>query len=192
SSAGGGAGGCGSCPCWASVSCAWPTGSAGAVRSPTSCACSSGRVGRRPTSPPGRWSGRRWAPRCWAKYAARRPIRSRPSRGWRVRRMTSSAGLGLGVGWRPELAAPIHRRPDLGFVEIVAEAFAGERPLPLALRNLMRRGVAVVPHGVRLSLGGSERLDRDRVVALAGLAERVGAPLVSEHVAFVRGGGVEA
>lgn len=108
--------------------------------------------------------------------------------------MTAPAGLGLGlgVGWRPELAATIHRRADLGFVEIVAEAFPTGRPLPLALRDLRRRGVAVVPHGVRLSLGGADRPDPYRLAALADLALRVDAPLVSEHVAFVRGGGVEA
>src|SRR5205085_90607 len=43
-----------------------------------------------------------------------------------------------------------------------------------------------------LSLGGAEPLDRDRLTALASLAERVAAPLVSEHIAFVRGGGVES
>src|SRR5262249_21028984 len=34
-------------------------------------------------------------------------------------------------------------------------------------------------------------IDRERLASLAALAERFGAPLVSEHVAFVRGGGRE-
>ena len=50
----------------------------------------------------------------------------------------------------------------------------------------------MVPHGVRLSLGSADEPDPARVGHLAGLAERLGAPLVSEHVAFVRGGGLEA
>ena len=50
----------------------------------------------------------------------------------------------------------------------------------------------MVPHGVRLSLGSAGEPDPARVGHLAGLAERLGAPLVSEHVAFVRGGGLEA
>ena len=54
-------------------------------------------------------------------------------------------------------------------------------------------GVPVVPHRVRLSLGSAGAApDPARVGHLAGLAERLGAPLVSEHVAFVRGGGLEA
>ena len=50
----------------------------------------------------------------------------------------------------------------------------------------------VVPHGVRLSLGSPGPPDPARFAALAHLAERVDAPLVSEHIAFVRAGGVEA
>ena len=101
-------------------------------------------------------------------------------------------GLGLGIGWRPALAPLVLRRPDLGFVEIVAEAHPARRPLPLALVEANRRGLPVIPHGVGLSLGGAEPPDPQRVESLAALARRVGAPLVSEHVAFVRAGGVEA
>lgn len=103
-----------------------------------------------------------------------------------------SAGLGLGLGWRHALAAVPLRRADLGFVEVVAEALPACRPLPPALLAARRRGVQVVPHGVRLSLGGAERPDPARLAHLADLAVRLGSPLVSEHVAFVRAGGREA
>jgi uncharacterized protein len=107
--------------------------------------------------------------------------------------MTTSSvpRLGLGIGWRPEIALLIDRRRDLGFVEVVAEDFDARGPLPAPIERLRRQGVAVVPHGVSLSLGGAEPLDRGRLDALAKLARRVGAPLVSEHIAFVRGGGLE-
>ena len=29
--------------------------------------------------------------------------------------------MGLGIGWRPEMAVLIERRPDLGFVEVLAD-----------------------------------------------------------------------
>jgi uncharacterized protein len=58
--------------------------------------------------------------------------------------------------------------------------------------ELRGRGVAVVPHGVRLSLGGAEPLDPVRVTHLAACAAALDAPLVSEHVAFVRAGGRES
>jgi uncharacterized protein (UPF0276 family) len=100
--------------------------------------------------------------------------------------------LGLGIGWRPELAGFITARPDLGFVEVVAETLPPEQPLPPALAKLRARRLPVIPHGVRLSLGGAEPPEPARVAHLAGLAQRLDAPLVSEHIAFVRAGGLEA
>lgn len=108
--------------------------------------------------------------------------------------MTASrvSPLGLGIGWRPELALSIDRRRDLGFIEVVAEDIAANAALPEPIELLRRRGVVVIPHGVTLSLGGAEPLDRRRLDHLARLAERVNAPLVSEHLAFVRAGGHES
>jgi uncharacterized protein (UPF0276 family) len=105
---------------------------------------------------------------------------------------TQLPALGLGIGWRPELALAIDRRRDLGFVEVVAENIDPARPLPPALKALRARGVTVIPHGISLSLGGAEPIDRRRVKRLADLARRFDSPLVSEHIAFVRAGGVEA
>ena len=99
---------------------------------------------------------------------------------------------GVGIGWRPELAGFVARHQGLGFAEVVAEGIHPGQPLPAGLGDLLERGVPVVPHGVRLSLGSAGEPDPARVQHLAGLAERLGAPLVSEHVAFVRGGGLEA
>ena len=99
--------------------------------------------------------------------------------------------LGLGIGWRPQLALAIERRHDLGFVEIVAENIDPDA-IPPALIALRERGLKIVPHGISLSLGGAEPLDQGRVRRLADLARRLDSPLVSEHIAFVRAGGVEA
>ena len=99
---------------------------------------------------------------------------------------------GVGIGWRPELAGFAERRHGLGFAEVVAESIHDDQPLPAGLADLLERGVPVIPHGVRLSLGSAEVPDPARVGHLAALAERLGAPLVSEHLAFVRAGGLEA
>ena len=64
--------------------------------------------------------------------------------------------------------------------------------VPPAVDALRERGLRVIPHGISLSLGSAVPLDRARMKRLATLARRVDAPLVSEHIAFVRGGGVEA
>jgi uncharacterized protein (UPF0276 family) len=77
-------------------------------------------------------------------------------------------------------------------VEIIAEDFDPWGPLPVPIEELRRRGVAVIPHGIGLSLGGAEPPEERRLAALARLAMRLDAPLVSEHVAFVRAGGMES
>jgi hypothetical protein len=99
---------------------------------------------------------------------------------------------GIGIGWRPEIAGFVAELPGLRFAEVVAESVPAHAPLPAGLQDLTRRGVAVVPHGVSLSLGGAEPVDPHRVAHLAAVADRLNAPLVSEHIAFVRAGGVEA
>jgi uncharacterized protein (UPF0276 family) len=100
--------------------------------------------------------------------------------------------LGLGIGWRPELALAIDRHPGLGFVEVMAEDLDPFEPLPASLERLRLRGLPLIPHGVTLSLGGVEEIDGDRVAALGRLATRLGAPLVSEHLSFIRAAGLES
>jgi uncharacterized protein (UPF0276 family) len=99
--------------------------------------------------------------------------------------------LGVGIGWRPDIAGFVAGLPGLRFTEVVAESIHVSH-LPSDLLALRDRGVAVVPHGVKLSLGGAESVDPRRVAHLAACADLLGAPLVSEHVAFVRAGGAEA
>jgi uncharacterized protein (UPF0276 family) len=100
--------------------------------------------------------------------------------------------LGLGVGWRPELALAIERERRLGFIEMLAEDFDPEGPFPAAIDRLRERGTRIVLHGVGLSLGGAERPEPRRLSLLARLAERLGVALISEHIAFVRAGGLES
>ncbi|GCD42167.1 DUF692 domain-containing protein [Streptomyces paromomycinus] len=96
--------------------------------------------------------------------------------------------LGTGIGWRPEIADGIAELPGVDWVEVVAENICPGH-LPPALQALRARGTTVVPHGVSLGLGGAGRPDAARLAALAERAEALGAPLVTEHIAFVRAGG---
>jgi uncharacterized protein (UPF0276 family) len=108
-----------------------------------------------------------------------------------MREQSTIRRLGPGVGWRPQIDAAIAGAEGLGFVEVIAEAI-GAHGLPGGVAAARERGLQVVPHGVSLSLGGAERPDRGRLAHLAAVAERVDAPLVSEHIAFVRAGGRES
>ncbi|MFI9054770.1 DUF692 domain-containing protein [Streptomyces anulatus] len=96
--------------------------------------------------------------------------------------------LGIGIGWRPEIAAEVESLSGIDWVEAVAENLCADH-LPDSLVRLRERGVTVVPHGVALGLGGADRPDPVRLASLAARAELLGAPLVTEHIAFVRGGG---
>ncbi|WP_371668572.1 DUF692 domain-containing protein [Streptomyces sp. NBC_00289] len=96
--------------------------------------------------------------------------------------------LGTGIGWRPEIADAVERMPGIDWVEVVAENTCPGH-LPASLVRLRERGVTVVPHGVSLGLGGADRPDAARLTALAERAEALGAPLVTEHIAYVRAGG---
>ena len=78
--------------------------------------------------------------------------------------------------------------PGIDWVEAVAENVCPGH-IPDSLQRLRARGVTVIPHGVSLGLGGAERPDEARLTALAERAEALTAPLVTEHIAFVRAGG---
>ncbi|MEU3051921.1 multinuclear nonheme iron-dependent oxidase [Streptomyces griseus] len=96
--------------------------------------------------------------------------------------------LGIGIGWRPEIADEVEALAGIDWVEAVAENLCADH-LPASLVRLRERGVTVVPHGVALGLGGADRPDPGRLAALAARAELLGTPLVTEHIAFVRAGG---
>lgn len=100
----------------------------------------------------------------------------------------SPGTLGIGIGWRPEIAAAVEALPGIDWVEAVAENICAGH-LPDSLVRLRARGVTVIPHGVSLGLGGAARPDARRLADLAERAEALGSPLITEHIAFVRAGG---
>lgn len=96
--------------------------------------------------------------------------------------------LGMGIGWRPEIARTVEELSGLDWVEVVAENICPCH-LPDSLSRLLARGLTVVPHGVSLGLGDADRPSEQRLKDLAERATALGAPLVTEHIAFVRAGG---
>lgn len=112
------------------------------------------------------------------------------SRGSAGRRSGPGSVAGVGIGWRPEIDAAVRSLPGLRWCEVVAEAIDPER-LPDGLLGLRDDGVAVVPHGVRVNLGSADELDHAQLDRFAAVAAALQAPLVSEHISFVRAGGVD-
>ena len=141
-----------------------------------------------------------------ARSAAQAHAASRPSAASRTEAATAVAPavpgagpairpvgtrLGIGIGWRAELDLSIARMPGVDWVEVVAENLHAPH-LPESLLALRDKGMPVLPHAVSLSLGGAEPLDTARVEHLAELGRALDAPLVSDHVCFVRAGGLDS
>jgi hypothetical protein len=99
--------------------------------------------------------------------------------------------LGVGIGWREEIDLSIARLPGVDWVEVVAENLHTEH-LPETLLALAERGIPVLPHGVSLSLGSAEPVDTRRAEHLAEVTGALGAPMASDHVCFVRAGGLDS
>lgn len=103
----------------------------------------------------------------------------------------AAVASGAGLGLRPELSADLLLNPrSVDFVEVVVEAcFAS----PQARREAaaMAEVWPVVPHGIKLSLGSADGIEVERARRIGALARELRAPLISEHVAFVRGGSHE-
>ncbi|GLZ38961.1 DUF692 domain-containing protein [Actinokineospora sp. NBRC 105648] len=99
--------------------------------------------------------------------------------------------LGVGIGWRSEIDLTVERLPGVDFVEVVAENLHHDH-LPESLRILRERGLPVLPHAVSLSLGGADPVDPARVEHLAAVAQLLDAPLASDHICFVRAGGLDS
>ena len=94
-----------------------------------------------------------------------------------------------GIGLRsPHVAAIAATRPHLGFIEVHAENYMAETAALDRLLEL-RRDYPVSVHGVALSLGSAEDLDRIHLGRLKALIERVEPVLVSEHLAWSAIGG---
>jgi uncharacterized protein (UPF0276 family) len=79
-------------------------------------------------------------------------------------------------------------RPELGFLEVHAENYMAETPALDRLLEL-RRDYPVSLHGVALSLGSAEELDRGHLSRFKALIERIEPMLVSEHLAWSAVGG---
>lgn len=98
----------------------------------------------------------------------------------------------VGLGWRGELAASILERLDaIDLLEVIAEDWThAPRGEQRALAALGRER-PIFLHGVAMGLASSHPVDPQRLDDMARLVEVVRPELWSEHLAFVRAGGVE-
>lgn len=96
------------------------------------------------------------------------------------------AGIGLRTPHYRELIAT---RPAVGWLEVHSENYFGDGGQPLHFLERLRADYPLSLHGVGLSLGSADGLDRAHLERLRSLARRFEPGLVSEHVCWSAVGG---
>lgn len=90
-----------------------------------------------------------------------------------------------GVGFKPEHFVDILAEPQpIGFFEVHAENYMGAGGPPHAQLGKLREDYALSIHGVGLSIGSMQPLDRDHLARLKILCDRYQPESFSEHLAW--------
>jgi uncharacterized protein len=98
--------------------------------------------------------------------------------------------LGFGVGLRrPHYGEILDSNPPMDWFEVISENFmvAGGRPLEVI--DAMREHYPLVMHGVSLSIGTTDSLNRNYLRDLLTLARRIEPAWISDHLCWTGVGG---
>ena len=98
----------------------------------------------------------------------------------------------VGLGWRGELAAGIlSNLARIDVLEVIADDYYGASRAGIAALCSLARQIPVSLHGVGMGLASTIPAEPRRLHAMARLMQAVQAESWSEHLSFVRAGGVE-
>ena len=97
-----------------------------------------------------------------------------------------AAGIGLRA---PHVREVLAARPPVAWFEVHSENYFADGGTALAALDRIRADYPVALHGVGMSLGSIDPLDRDHVAKLKRLAARIQPGLVSEHLCWSGVGG---
>src|SRR5882724_9789484 len=110
----------------------------------------------------------------------------------RMRRVRELMTDRVGLGWRPQLAAGIIAHLDrIDVVEVIAEDYFHADSKRVRSLKMLARHVPVMLHGTSQGLASTSKPDRTRLEKFARLVDAVTPECWSEHLAFVRAGGIE-
>jgi uncharacterized protein len=99
--------------------------------------------------------------------------------------------LGFGLGLRPQHYEDIlQQKPSLDWFEILTENYLVPGGKPLYYLEKIRELYPIVMHGVSLSIGSTDPLDRDYLKQLKSLAKRVEPVWISDHLCWTGIGGL--
>jgi uncharacterized protein (UPF0276 family) len=93
--------------------------------------------------------------------------------------------LGIGVGLRTTHYRDIlEGKPAVDWFEVLSENYMQTRGRPLAILDQVAERYPVVLHGVSMSIGSTDPLDRAYLAELKALRDRIGARWVSDHLCW--------
>jgi uncharacterized protein (UPF0276 family) len=93
--------------------------------------------------------------------------------------------LGIGVGLRTvHFGHILSRRPAVDWFEVLSENFMDTRGRPLWVLDQVAERYPIALHGVSMSIGGTDPLDREYLRKLKALAARTRAHWVSDHLCW--------
>jgi uncharacterized protein (UPF0276 family) len=98
----------------------------------------------------------------------------------------------VGLGWRSDLAAGIFSHFDrIDLLEVIADDFFDAPRREVRALKTLAVQVPVALHGVGMGLASCVPVETRRLDNMARLVDQVCPQFWSEHLAFVRGGGIE-
>ena len=98
----------------------------------------------------------------------------------------------FGIGWRPQLAAGILANLDrLDIVEVIADDYLVAQTSQRRALTTLARQVPVALHGVTMGMASAVPVEAHRLRQTRKLFDQVQPKFWSEHLAFVRAGGIE-
>ena len=99
--------------------------------------------------------------------------------------MTTNSALGFGLGLRTDhYESILDVRPRVDWFEALSENYLIPGGKPLYFLDRIRAEYPMVLHGVSLSIGSTDPLDRDYLKALKQLAQRIEPAWVSDHLCW--------
>ncbi len=99
--------------------------------------------------------------------------------------LTRPSNLGFGLGLRTQhYSEVLETKPTVDWFEIISENYMIPGGQPLAILDQIRADYPIVMHGVSLSIGSVDPLDRDYLQALKALADRVEPRWISDHLCW--------
>lgn len=100
--------------------------------------------------------------------------------------------LGVGLGYRQAFRSTLWEyRESIDFLEVIADHFFDASYDQQIELDLLKRHFRLVPHGLALSLGSAEGIDRDYLQRFASLVDCLAPPWCSDHIAFTRANGID-